>query len=145
MAATSVRVSIDADEAWAIQSYVRQHDKLGLEHDRDQQRRLHAALLYFKDNPAGTYELELEIEMAWWIDRQVPVPLMVGTRPVGRMLLLKVMAALAAAAEEEEVMPTEESEKKETEVPEPYRASFRKDDTALADFERWYAQREQET
>ena len=135
-----MRVSLDADEAWAIFRYVRLSDQLGREHDWEQAQGLHAALLYFKDNPISRYDLEIDDSFARWITRQVPDLLMVGTAYVGRNILLKVMALLA-----EPPPLTEDTEPRQQEVGEPYQASFRKDDEALAQFDRYLSEREVES
>ena len=135
-----MRVSLDADEAWAIFRYVRLSDQLGREHDWEQAQRLHAALLFFRDNPISHYELELDDAFARWITRQVSDLVMVGTTYVGRNILLKVMVLLA-----EPPPLTEDTEPRQQEVGEPYQASFRKDDEALAQFDRYLSEREVES
>lgn len=131
-----MQITVTQDEAWAIFRYVRQHDRLGMEHDKDQAGRLHAALLWFKDNPAGNCEVELDESFCWWISRQLPDTVMAGTQPVGRHVLLKVMVALAAPAEEDEA-----SEARTAEVGKPFREAFHKDDMALGEFERYLEER----
>jgi len=82
------------EELWAIHDYVRQHDKLGQEWDRDLNTRLMEALLDAQANPDRMATLMLFEEELWQIDRQIPSGLMIGTQPVGRTLLLKVMQLL---------------------------------------------------
>lgn len=93
-------LTITLCEAEALHMYVRQHDRLGWEHDKEQQRRLHAALAALRDQgPEATADLECDEEWLWFVDRQVPLPHSVGARQVGRELLAKVQDALRALAE----------------------------------------------
>ncbi len=87
-------LSATVDELWAIHDYVRQHDKLGQEWDKDFQTRVMEAILEAHNHPSGHGSLLCFEEELWQIDRQIPSSLMVGTRPVGRELLVKAMALL---------------------------------------------------
>lgn len=133
-----MKVNLSADEVWAVFQFVRQHDQLGREHDKEQAQRVHAALLYFRDNPAGNYDLELDEGFAWWVTRQTPVQLQVGTQLVGKAVLLKVMTALGEVPQ----AVTEATEEPITTVGEPYQESFRKDDEFLAKFISLYGEGE---
>ena len=82
------------DELWAIHDYVRQHDKLGQEWDKDFGTRLMEAILEAQNHPRRSASLLCFEEELWQMDRQLPSGLMVGTQPVGRNLLLKIMALL---------------------------------------------------
>lgn len=129
------RLSITLDEGWAAHRYCRQTDKLGMEHDKEQQLRLHAALAWLKENPAGTYDLDADLEYLWWLDRSVPDLLTVGSTPVGRNLLLKVQAAIAAAA----VVPEdhEDDAPGTAAVPAVWAEGCQRDDAVKAAFEAW--------
>lgn len=87
-------LSASLDELWAIHDYVRQHDKSGQEWDKDFGTRLLEAILEAQDHPSRSASLLCFEEELWQMDRQVPSGLMVGTQPVGRNLLLKIMALL---------------------------------------------------
>src|SRR3990167_4249650 len=91
-------LNMTSDEAWAIATYVRLHDQLGREHDKGQQLRVNAGLLYFKDNPTSAYALDVDTDFCWWVTRQVNCAVMTGVTPTGRNLLLKVFALLAEDA-----------------------------------------------
>lgn len=82
------------DELWVIHDYVRQHDKLGQEWDRDFNTRVMEAIAEAEARPDHTAALFVVEDELWQIDRQVPSALMVGARPVGRDLLVKVMRLL---------------------------------------------------
>lgn len=85
---------VTLDDLWAIHDFVRQHDKLGKEWDKDFNTRVMEAIAEAEargDHTASLFCLEEEL---WQIDRQVPSALMVGTKPVGRPLLGKVMRLL---------------------------------------------------
>lgn len=79
------------DELWAIHDYVRQHDKLGQEWDKDFIARVMAAILEAEEHSAHQATLLVAEDELWQTDRQVPSALMTGTQPVGRNLLMKVM------------------------------------------------------
>lgn len=80
------------DELWAIHDYVRQHDKLGQEWDKDFVARIMSAILEAQENSAHQATLFVyDEDELWQIDRQVPSALMTGVQPVGRNLLIKVM------------------------------------------------------
>ena len=79
------------DELWAIHDYVRQHDKLGQEWDKDFTARVMAAILEAQDQPSHQATVMCAEEELWQMDRQIPSALMMGTQPVGRNLLVKVM------------------------------------------------------
>lgn len=79
------------DELWAIHDWVRQHDKLGQEWDKDFTARVMAAILEAQEHPAHQATLMCVEDELWQIDRQVPSAVMTGTQPVGRNLLSKVM------------------------------------------------------
>jgi hypothetical protein len=82
---------VTLDELWAVHDYVRQHDKLGQEWDKDFTARVMAAILEAQEHPSRHATLMCAEDELWQIDRQVPSALMTGTQPVGRNLLLKVM------------------------------------------------------
>ena len=82
------------DELWAIHDYVRQHDKLGQEWDRDFTTRVMAAIQDASASPDQAATVMCLEEDLWQIDRQIPSGLMVGTQPVGKTLLTKVMGLL---------------------------------------------------
>lgn len=82
---------VTLDEGWAIHDFVRQHDKLGQEWDKDFTARVMAAILEAQDHPDHQATLMCVEDELWQIDRQIPSALMVGTQPVGRNLLIKVM------------------------------------------------------
>jgi hypothetical protein len=79
------------DELWAIHDYVRQHDKLGQEWDKDFTARVMAAILEAQEHPSHQATLMCAEDELWQMDRQIPSALMTGTQPVGRNLLIKVM------------------------------------------------------
>lgn len=87
-------LSASLEELWAIHDYVRQHDKLGQEWDKDFGMRLMEAILEAQNHPSRSASLLCFEEELWQMDRQVPSGLMVGTQPVGQNLLLKIMALL---------------------------------------------------
>jgi len=82
---------VTADELWAIHDYVRQHDKLGQEWDKDFTARVMAAILEVQDHSCQQATLMCSEDELWQMDRQIPSALMVGVQPVGRELLAKVM------------------------------------------------------
>lgn len=82
---------VTLDELWAIHDYVRQHDKLGQEWDKDFNARVMGAIVEAEGRPDHTATLVCLEQELWQIDRQVPSALMVGAKPVGRNLLEKVM------------------------------------------------------
>lgn len=82
------------DELWAVHDYVRQHDKLGQEWDKDFTARVMVGILEATNAPSHEATVMLAEEELWRIDRQVPQALMTGTQPVGRNLLIKVMQLL---------------------------------------------------
>jgi len=79
------------DELWAIHDYVRQHDKLGQEWDKDFGVRVMADILEVQEHPAQQTTLICTEDELWQITRQIPSFLTVGSQPVGRDLLTKVM------------------------------------------------------
>ena len=79
------------DELWAIHDYVRQHDKLGQEWDKNFGARVMADILEAQEHPSQPSTLICTEDELWQISRQVPSFLMAGSQPVGRDLLLKVM------------------------------------------------------
>lgn len=85
---------VTLDELWAVHDYVRQHDKLGQEWDRDFNARVMAAILEAQESSTHSATLMCYEEELWQIDRQVPSALMVGLQPTGRNLLSKVMALI---------------------------------------------------
>ena len=90
-------VTLTSDELWAVRDFVRQHDRLGQEWDKDFERRLFSAMAVAKEdiNRQAPFTFESEDEL-WQITRQIPSTLMVGTQQVGRLLLEKVQAAILA-------------------------------------------------
>lgn len=88
------------NELWAIHDYVRQHDKLGQEWDRDFAARVMEGILEAQKSPTCQSSLFVQEENElWMIDRQVPSAHMTGTQPVGRELLLKVMKLIVKMRE----------------------------------------------
>lgn len=85
---------VTQNELWAIHDFVRQHDKLGQEWDRDFNARVMAALQDASASPEGLASLMCLEEELWQIDRQIPSSLMIGTQPVGKALLIKVAGLL---------------------------------------------------
>jgi len=85
---------LTADELWAVHDYVRQHDKLGQEWDKDFHTRVMAALLAAEGTPNRQAGMLLTEDELWQLDRQIPSAMTVGTQPVGRNLLRKVMKLL---------------------------------------------------
>jgi len=79
------------DELWAIHDYVRQHDKLGQEWDKDFVARVMTAILEAQEHSSHQATLMCAEDELWQMDRQIPSALMTGTQPVGRNLLMKVM------------------------------------------------------
>ena len=79
------------DELWAIHDYVRQHDKLGQEWDKDFVARVMTAILEAQEHASHQATLMCTEDELWQMDRQIPSALMTGTQPVGRNLLMKVM------------------------------------------------------
>lgn len=126
-------ISVTLEEAWALARYVRQTDKLGMEHDKDQQQRLHVALAWLKENPASTYDLDVDEAYCWWADRQVPDQVTVGTAQVGRNLLLKVQAALRAVSATEDAEPDAPGE---SAVPAAFAAWSQEEARAQAEWEK---------
>lgn len=88
-------LTLDLSELWAIRDWVRQHDRLGHEWDRDFERRLFVAMAEAKENVNRQASLTFESEEELWqITRQVPSGLMTGTQPTGRGLIEKAQAAI---------------------------------------------------
>jgi hypothetical protein len=106
---------------------------------------IHRAILHLEAHKEqSVYDVALDEGTLWLLEQQVPSALMTGTQPVGRSLLMKVMAALESLTVADEEPPTEEEEVRATEVGEPYQSTFRKDETALEGFEQYIAQKEKE-
>lgn len=82
------------DELWAVHDFVRQHDKLGQEWDKDFTIRVMAAIVEAQEQASHQATLMCAEDELWQIDRQIPSALMVGIQPVGRELLIKVMRLL---------------------------------------------------
>ena len=94
-------LSLTRDELWAIHDYVRQHDKLGQEWDKDFMTRVMKAIMEVQDNPLHTATLLIFLEdELWQIDRQVSSALMIGTQPVGRNLLIKAIRLILKTRQE---------------------------------------------
>lgn len=93
-------LTITTEEAWVLHDYVRQHDKLGQEWDKDFERRLYQSLILCIESPTHVSSLPIYDEELWQISRQVPSALMSGTQPVGRQLLVKVMRLLLKTKED---------------------------------------------
>ena len=90
------------DELWAIHDYVRQHDKLGQEWDKDFTARVMAAILEAQEHPSHHATIMCAEDELWQMDRQIPSALMTGTQPVGRNLLIKVMRLIVKMREGEQ-------------------------------------------
>lgn len=89
-------------ELWAIHDFVRNHQELGVEWDRDFMLRVMAPLGDAQArNRDGTSLVIDSVEELWQIDRQIPSSLMIGTQPVGKNLLLKVHALILKMRKEE--------------------------------------------
>lgn len=88
-------ISLTLHEAHAIRDYVRRHQEYGVVWDRKEELVVHKAVLYLEAHRDETYDLAFDEDALWRTEQQIPPGLMVGTVPVGRNLLLKVMAALA--------------------------------------------------
>jgi len=86
---------VSLEELWAIHDYVRQHDKLGQEWEKDFTARVMVGILEAQESSTRTATLMCTEDELWQIDRQVPSSLMTGTQPVGRALLLKVFRLIA--------------------------------------------------
>ncbi len=82
---------LTVDELWAVHDYVRQHDKLGQEWDKDFTARVMAAILQSQETESHEAMIMCLEDELWQIDRQVSSALMIGAKPVGRDLLVKVM------------------------------------------------------
>ncbi len=91
---------VDKDELWCIHDCVRQHDKLGQEWDKEFLIRVMQAIVESTAAPTGTAVLLCYEEELWQIDRQIPSSLMIGTKPVGRNLLMKTMKLLIKVSHE---------------------------------------------
>ena len=94
------QLTLTLEELWVIQHLVRETDDLGAEWDKDDMKRIHAAILNLVGRSGlDTEELEASDGFLWQIENQVPQTLDLGRTNVGRSILLKVFAAIQSLEE----------------------------------------------
>lgn len=137
-------LTLTYEEAWAVRDFMREHQAYGKAWDKDDMRAVHKAILALQKAEVGsTQTLAIDLGTIWMIEQQVPSGYMVGTQPVGRNLLLKVMEALRAE-------PTTEGEEIEADLPAalplpPYIEALNAErERAELDFRAWEQKKEGE-
>jgi hypothetical protein len=144
MAPATATIYLTLNEAWVIRDCVRKQQEYGAVWDRSDMRELHSAILWLSQHPAEQRQVEMDESVLWLIEQQVPSALMVGSTPVGRDILIKVMVALQVIERERTQTTLEPEEPHVTDVPGGVASAFDADDRALKGFEAYLRERGKE-